>query len=209
MTEKKEYAKIAITLTVSKGQALRVFEKKSPHLRCASGSIFFRRPCKPRRHTPPLRSNSFRYASLGAHGGRVGLFFLSGVHSLVIRGYSCPPNPNKVFVLLIKYSIGGQPPLSVVLACGSLGLIRLSRFLHCSVSFFLPQPFLAVVVVFLSVVPQAALLAVTPPRIFYPSKRKSFFHCISLRCISFIHSCPCPTRKKNYTTQQKFAPALP
>jgi hypothetical protein len=39
LPEKKEYAKIAIPLTGSKGQALRVFEKKSPHLRCASGSI--------------------------------------------------------------------------------------------------------------------------------------------------------------------------
>ncbi len=41
--EKKEYAKVAITLTGSKGQALRVFEKKSPHFRCASGSIFIQK----------------------------------------------------------------------------------------------------------------------------------------------------------------------
>jgi len=39
--KKKEYAKVAIPLTGSKGQALRVLRKKSPHLRCASGSIFF------------------------------------------------------------------------------------------------------------------------------------------------------------------------
>ena len=39
--KKKEYAKVAIPLTGSKGQALRVWIKKSPHLRYASGSIFF------------------------------------------------------------------------------------------------------------------------------------------------------------------------
>jgi len=39
------------------------------------------------------------------------------------------------------FFVKGQPPLIVVLACGSLGLIGLSRFLQCSVSFFLPQPF--------------------------------------------------------------------
>jgi hypothetical protein len=43
LPEKKEYAKLAIPLTGSKGQALRVFEKKSPHLRFASGSIFFQK----------------------------------------------------------------------------------------------------------------------------------------------------------------------
>jgi hypothetical protein len=43
LPEKKEYAKLAITLTGSKGQALRVFEKKSPHLCYASGSIFFQK----------------------------------------------------------------------------------------------------------------------------------------------------------------------
>jgi hypothetical protein len=43
LPEKKEYAKLAISLTGSKGQALRVFGKKSPHLRYASGSIFFQK----------------------------------------------------------------------------------------------------------------------------------------------------------------------
>jgi hypothetical protein len=41
--KKKEYAKLAIPLTGCKGQALRVFEKKSPHLRYATGSIFFQK----------------------------------------------------------------------------------------------------------------------------------------------------------------------
>jgi hypothetical protein len=41
LPEKKEYAKLAISLTVCKGQALRVLKKKSPHLRFAAGSIFF------------------------------------------------------------------------------------------------------------------------------------------------------------------------
>ncbi|HOG19602.1 MAG TPA: hypothetical protein PKW37_04090 [Salinivirgaceae bacterium] len=43
LLEIKEYAKIATPLTVIQGQALRVFEKKSPHLRCASGSIFYQK----------------------------------------------------------------------------------------------------------------------------------------------------------------------
>jgi len=41
LPRKKGYAKIAITLTDSKGRALRVLKKKSPHLRFAAGSIFF------------------------------------------------------------------------------------------------------------------------------------------------------------------------
>jgi hypothetical protein len=49
LPEKKEYAKIAITLTGSKGQALRVFEKKSPHLRFAPGSIFYSKNLDSRR----------------------------------------------------------------------------------------------------------------------------------------------------------------
>jgi hypothetical protein len=40
---KKEHAKKTIPLTVCKGQALRVFEKKSPHLCYASGSIFYQK----------------------------------------------------------------------------------------------------------------------------------------------------------------------
>jgi hypothetical protein len=50
LPEKKEYAKLAIPLTGSKGQALRVFEKKSPHLRFASGSIFFPKNLDSRRY---------------------------------------------------------------------------------------------------------------------------------------------------------------
>ena len=41
--EKKDYAKVAIPLSGCQGQALRVFEKKSPRLRSASGSIFFQK----------------------------------------------------------------------------------------------------------------------------------------------------------------------
>jgi len=43
LPEKKEYAKVAITISGCQGQALRVFEKKSPHLRFAPGSIFFQK----------------------------------------------------------------------------------------------------------------------------------------------------------------------
>ena len=77
-----------------------------------------------------------------------------------------PLNPNKVFAVAHSFFKRGQPPLIVVLACGSLGLIGLSRFLQCSVPFFSP-PFSAVFAVFVTVAPQAPLLPLTPQNIFY------------------------------------------
>jgi hypothetical protein len=40
--------------------------------------------------TPLLHSNSLHYAPLGTHSGRVGLFFLPSVHSVVICDCSHP-----------------------------------------------------------------------------------------------------------------------
>jgi hypothetical protein len=75
--------------------------------------------------------------------------FVSHGRSFLIRGYSCPLKPQQGIRFTHSFFKRGQQPLIVVLACGSLGLIGLSRFLQCSVSFFCSHPFLAVVVVFI------------------------------------------------------------
>jgi len=93
--------------------------------------------------------------------------FVSHGRSFLIRGYSCPLKPQQGIRFAHSFFKRGQPPLIVVLACGSLGLIGLSRFLQCSVSFFLPQPFLAVFAVFALVVPPDAH---TAKHFLYPSK---------------------------------------
>lgn len=58
--------------TYLQGYNKRLKKISTPALRL--GSIFFAALDKYRRHTPPLRSNSLRYASLGARGGRAVLF---------------------------------------------------------------------------------------------------------------------------------------
>jgi len=131
--------------------------------------------------------------------------FVSHGRSFLIRGYSCPLKPQQGIRFAHSFFKRGQPPLIVVLACGSLGLIGLSRFLQCSVSFFLPQPFLAVFAVFALVVPPDAHTAK---------------HCLSQASVpSFIRSfrklhsllqaatLAFPAKKLHFTA--KNAPALP
>ena len=97
---------------------------------------------------------------------------------------------------------GVQPPLIVVLACWSFGLIGLSQFLQCSVSFFCPNPFQrSLPCSFWSCLP-----TLTPQNIFYPKQecRRSFLKLHSTSSISFAHSVPhLPNPQKNYTTRQK------
>jgi hypothetical protein len=90
-----------------------------------------------------------------------------------------------------------------MLACGSLGLIGLSRFLHYSVSFFLPQPFLAVVVVFALVIPLHSISTTHTTTSCLPKQAQSFPHSIALRSFSFHHFRPCPAPQKNFTTRKK------
>lgn len=75
------------------------------------------------------RSHTRFCAPVGAHSGAPACF-ATHARSFLIRGYFCHPNPNKVFAYAHKSFIGWQPPLIVVLACGSLGLIGLSHFLQ-------------------------------------------------------------------------------
>lgn len=102
----------------------------------------------------------------------------------------------------------GQPPLIVVLACGSLGLIGLSRFLQCSVPFFCP-PFSAVFAVFALVVPLRSIPAVHTAKHCLSQAKAVIPSLHSAGYIPFFHSGTCFARKKNYTSRQKIAPALP
>lgn len=78
------------------------------------------------------RSHTRCCAPVGAHSGAPACF-ATHARSFLIRDYFCPPNPNKAFAYAHKSFIGWQPPLIVVLACGSLGLIGLSHFLQYQV----------------------------------------------------------------------------
>ena len=93
-----------------------------------------------------------------------------------------------------------------MLACGSLGLIGLSRFLLCSVSFFCYSFQRSWSCSFQSL--RRLRSFHSHHHTFYTRQAQSFIHSISLRSISFIHSCPCFSRKKNFTARQKIAPAL-
>ena len=77
-----------------------------------------------------------------------------------------------------------------LLACGSLGLIGLSRFLLCSVSFFCPNPFQRLRSCSFRYTP------FTPPRIINPSKRSHSFTPFRKHFITFFHSRPCFSCKK-------------
>jgi hypothetical protein len=121
------------------------------------------------------------------------------------RLFPAPLNPNKV-VASLRFFVRGQPPLIVVLACGSLGLIGLSRFLQCFVSFFCPALFYGCGRV------HSAIAPVTPPRFFYPARVAGLsVWTVPLRSTSINTSnpphLPCP--QKNFTARQKSRPALP
>jgi hypothetical protein len=94
--------------------------------------------------------------------------------------------------------------LVFVLACGSLGLIGLSRFLQCSVSFFCSHPFSGLCRVRFGRTSRRS----HRKTLFIPKQERAFTHSISLLSIPFIHFRPCFPCKKNYTTRQKNAPAL-
>ncbi len=93
-----------------------------------------------------------------------------------------------------------------VLACGSLGLIGLSRFLLCSVSFFAPKPFFS------------GLCRVRSGRTFRRSHRKKLsnpskrshsltpFRCSAFR--SFIPALAFPAKKLHYTAKNRASPAV-
>jgi len=127
--------------------------------------------------------------------------FVSHGRSFLIRGYSCPLKPQQGIRFAHSFFKRGQPPLIVVLACGSLGLIGLSRFLQCSVSFFLLPTLLAVFAVFALVVPPDAH---TAKHCLYPSKSrpasKITFHKLHSILSAGWHLL---SPQKNYTTQQK------
>ena len=85
-----------------------------------------------------------------------------------------------------NYSNRGQPPLIVMLACWSFGLIGLSQFLQRSVPFFCPNPFQrSLPCSFWSCLP-----TLTPQNILYPKQecRRSLRKLHSTSSISFAHS---------------------
>ena len=131
--------------------------------------------------------------------GRGGLFCCTRSLFPHSRLFPAPLNPNKV-VAALRFFVRGQPPLIVVLACGSLGLIGLSRFLQCSVSFFCPALYYGCGRV------HSASLQSHHHDFLTQAREPSFIR--SLRFASyttFTHSSrhTCPARKKNYTARQK------
>ncbi len=102
-----------------------------------------------------------------------------------------------------------QPPLIVVLACWSFGLIGLSQFLQCSVSFFCPNPFQrSLPCSFWSCLP-----TLTPQNILYPKQecRRSFRKLHSTSSISFAHSVATlaqPTKKTTLHSKNSASPAV-
>jgi hypothetical protein len=130
--------------------------------------------------------------------------FVSHGRSFLIRGYSCPLKPQQGIRFAHSFFKRGQPPLVVVLACGSLGLIGLSRFLHCSVPFFCPAFFSGLCRVSFR---SFRKLHSHRKTFFYPKQecRLSVVHSFIPQA-TFFHSfksahLPCP--QKNSTAQQK------
>lgn len=99
-----------------------------------------------------------------------------------------------------------------MLACGSLGLIGLSRFLHCFVSLFptLSAVF-AVFVPYICYVPTLHFIHSYRKGIVYPKSQACVFRSLN-RSASYAFSLSTSTPLPNtqsYTSRQKSAPALP
>jgi hypothetical protein len=165
---------------------------------CKGKTSGYRRPCKHRRHTPPLRSGALHYASFGAHSGRGGLFFPPSVHSVVMRGYFCPlktPTRHSLRSFIFKR---GQPPLSV---CARLLVARANRavtFFAMFRSVFLPALFSGLCRVSFRSFRKLHALHSHRKTFFIPSKSRpasitSFhkFHFILSAC----RHLPCPQKK--------------
>ena len=93
-----------------------------------------------------------------------------------------------------------------MLACWSFGLIGLSQFLQCSVSFFCPNPFQRSLPCSFSPFRYATLCSITPQNILYPKQEchRSFRKLHSTSSIAFAHSVATLAQPaKNYTTRQK------
>ncbi|MDR1679221.1 MAG: hypothetical protein LBR81_05515 [Prevotellaceae bacterium] len=93
-----------------------------------------------------------------------------------------------------------------MLACGSLGLIGLSRFLLCSVSFFAPNPFSAVFAVFAPVVPPATHTAKS-----YLTQASTVIHSLHYAALHSILSflpLPDPAKKLHFTAKNRASPAV-
>lgn len=110
-------------------------------------------------------------------------FLCLSVRSVVIRGYSCTPNPFKVSLRSILF-YGVQPPLIVRLACCSRGRRAVIVF-ACYVTFFLFPPQIYRCGSIRSFVP----LSLSQPHLFNPTRAcRVSFHYIPLRYISFHSS---------------------
>ena len=136
-------------------------------------------------------------------------FLLPSVRSVVIRGYSCTPYPNKVSLRSKMYKWGA----AAAYCCARLLVARANRAVIVFALFrfvFLSQPFSAVVVVFASFVPQSAH---TTTNHIKPKQEQSFISLnvprTSTRFASFIPALALPTKKLHYTAKTYASPAFP
>ena len=162
------------------------------------GSIF----SPPLPLTPPHIIATLQPATLGAHNGVPACFPCNRSFRLSVAATLAPLKPQQGIRYAHKSFKKGATAAVFVLACGSLGLIGLSRFLQCSVSFFAPNPFSAVFAVFAPVVPSATHTAKS-----YLTQASAVILSLHFAALHFVLSFPpLLSPQKNYTSRQKITP---
>lgn len=152
-----------------------------------------------------LRSSHYATLRLVLAWGVPACFLCLSVRSVVIRGYSCTPNPFKVSLRSILF-YGVQPPLIVRLACCSRGRRAVIVF-ACYVTFFCSHPKFIGVAVF-----ARSSLSRSHSHIFSTQRELAVSLSITFRCATFHfirHFKPSyDPNKKNFTPLQKTPPSL-
>lgn len=117
------------------------FGKASPIYAFGSGSIFFRHPCKHRLHTSAVALQPIPLRSIRCSQRTCCLVFFCQAFAQSSSAATFAPQTPIRFRYAHKCLYGVQPPLIVVLACWSLGLIGLSAHSLQTVRSFLARFF--------------------------------------------------------------------